>query len=241
MPKASSTPFEVDGVQCSIKDGLVNVGLNAGWPASVRFPIKAGKSTSLDDVKDKVRAHTKFVQCKALADGSPHQPVEQSVQSEGNASVVGVRELESLRELNKSADGPAMQFGWRLEQYEQERIEKERLATERQTKQDGYDTARDAHVEEQRAERTAESDEPPAKRAATAPPRHNPSSSPAPFPPPQLQSPAPFPPPQLQCQLCQRWPEERGGIDLHQCTACGLQLCDVVNRLALTCPMRSQP
>ena len=70
MPKAAPTPFEVDGVECSIKDGLVNVGLNAGWPSGVRFPIKAGKATSLDDVKDKVRGHTKFAACKALVDGT---------------------------------------------------------------------------------------------------------------------------------------------------------------------------
>ena len=32
MSKKPPTPFEVDGVQCAVKDGLVNVGLNAGWP-----------------------------------------------------------------------------------------------------------------------------------------------------------------------------------------------------------------
>jgi len=32
MPPTKPTPFVVDGVQCTIKDGLINVGLNDGWP-----------------------------------------------------------------------------------------------------------------------------------------------------------------------------------------------------------------
>ena len=31
-PKKPLFAFSVDGVQCTVKDGLVNVGLNDGWP-----------------------------------------------------------------------------------------------------------------------------------------------------------------------------------------------------------------
>lgn len=57
MPKKTPTPFEVDGVQCTEKDGLVNVGLNSGVPSSLRFPVKV-KPT--DDRDSKVRSHAKF-------------------------------------------------------------------------------------------------------------------------------------------------------------------------------------
>lgn len=55
--------FDVDGVACTIKDGLVNVGLNAGWPRELRFPMKvksAPGTDPLEDAKSKVRAHVKF-------------------------------------------------------------------------------------------------------------------------------------------------------------------------------------
>ena len=39
-PKAAPTLFEVEGVQCSINGGLVNVGLNTGWPRELRFPTR---------------------------------------------------------------------------------------------------------------------------------------------------------------------------------------------------------
>ena len=56
-PKKELRGFQVDGVQCTVKDGLVNVGLNAGWPRHLRFPMKV-KST--DGLVEKVRAHVKF-------------------------------------------------------------------------------------------------------------------------------------------------------------------------------------
>ena len=75
MPKAAPIPFEVEvdggeSVQCTIKDGLVNVGLNSGWPSSLRFPVKVSKTADLEQIKEKVSAHAKFAACRAQAGGA---------------------------------------------------------------------------------------------------------------------------------------------------------------------------
>ena len=75
MPKTAPTPFKVDveggtDVQCTIKDGLVNVGLNPGWPSSLRFPMKVSKTAGLDQIKVMVSEHKKFAACRAHASGS---------------------------------------------------------------------------------------------------------------------------------------------------------------------------
>jgi hypothetical protein len=69
MPKAAPTLFEVEGVECSVKDGLVNVGLNAGWPSSIRYPVKVSKALELEQIKEKVAAHAKFPVCTSHARG----------------------------------------------------------------------------------------------------------------------------------------------------------------------------
>ena len=73
-PKAAPTPFEVDGVQCTVKAGLVNVGLNAGWPRELRFPVKVKPTATLDETKEKVRAHDKFAALVAHATPPACQP-----------------------------------------------------------------------------------------------------------------------------------------------------------------------
>ena len=72
MPKTAPTPFKVDveggtDVQCTIKDGLVNVGLNPGWPSSLRFPMKVSKTAGLEQIKVMVSEHKKFAACRAHA------------------------------------------------------------------------------------------------------------------------------------------------------------------------------
>ena len=69
MPKKAPTPFEVDGVQCTVKDRLVNVGLNAGWPVSLRFPMKVKPTDDIAACTEKVRKHAKFAACNAQLAG----------------------------------------------------------------------------------------------------------------------------------------------------------------------------
>ena len=64
MPKKAPTPFEVDGVQCTVKDGLINVGLNPGWSSSLRFPMKVKATDDITVCTEKVRMHAKFAACK---------------------------------------------------------------------------------------------------------------------------------------------------------------------------------
>ena len=66
-PKKAPTLFEVDGVRCSVKDGLVNVGLNEGWPRELRFPMRVKPTEDVDSVSDKVRSHDKFAALLAHA------------------------------------------------------------------------------------------------------------------------------------------------------------------------------
>ena len=65
MPKKAPKPFDVDGVQCSVKGELVNVGLNPGWDSDLRFPVKVKPTGDIAACKEKVRAHSIFAACKA--------------------------------------------------------------------------------------------------------------------------------------------------------------------------------
>lgn len=57
----------MDGVQCTEKKGLVNAGLNAGWPRELRFMTRVPPKSTLEEKKTKVRAHEKFPACAAHA------------------------------------------------------------------------------------------------------------------------------------------------------------------------------
>lgn len=122
-PKKAPTPFTVDDVQCTVKDGLINAGLNDGCPRELRFPAKVKPTASLDEAKSKVRRHEKFAALAAWATGGAHDDAHERSRSpradraHGNVSIkIGTRELESLRELNAAADGPAMQIGTAAQQ-----------------------------------------------------------------------------------------------------------------------------
>ena len=40
---------------CTINDGgLINAGLNAGWPSKLRFPTKVKPNASLEEMKKKI-------------------------------------------------------------------------------------------------------------------------------------------------------------------------------------------
>ena len=131
MPKAVPVGFEVDGVQCTRnKDGLVNVGLNAGWPSKLRFLTKVKLTDDLDASRGKVRAHAKFGALLAYSSGDG--PKIDGESSDATPSQpIGVREIESLRELTAAADGPAQQFGWQLQQQQAERAARQVADVER--------------------------------------------------------------------------------------------------------------
>ena len=107
-PKKAPTPFEVDGVQCTVKDGLINAGLNDGVPRDMRFLTKVKATASLEEAKTKVREHGKFaaVAAHVAADAQPSLGARSRSGSpdapEGRSIKVGIRELASLRELNES-------------------------------------------------------------------------------------------------------------------------------------------
>ena len=73
-PKKDPTPFEVDGVECTFKDGLINAGLNAGLPRPLRFPAKVNKSATPEEMIAKVRAHDKFAAAATWVAGSSAGP-----------------------------------------------------------------------------------------------------------------------------------------------------------------------
>lgn len=62
-PKAAPKHFQVDGVECTMSKGLVNVGLNANapWERTGRFPIKLVPTDVTEEQwKERVRQHPKF-------------------------------------------------------------------------------------------------------------------------------------------------------------------------------------
>ena len=124
MPKKEPTPFEVDGVKCTVKDGLVNVALNPGWATSLRFPLKA-KTDDLEVCRAKVRLHPKFAACKAQlievpkdTSGEPPPAKADDTADSGGSSAAPVpifngsslrRELDLLRkDLDRRATQPLL-------------------------------------------------------------------------------------------------------------------------------------
>ena len=113
-PKKVPTPFEVDGVQCTLKDGLINAGLNDGMPRELQLLAKVKATATLVEAKAKVREHGKFAAlathvaqaAQPSSSSTPPPPLEASNVS--SSLKIGARELESLRELNAAANGAAM-------------------------------------------------------------------------------------------------------------------------------------
>ena len=98
-PKKTPTNFDVDGVVCTVNNGLVNAGLNSGWPRELRFPVKVKPDTPLDDVKSKVREHPKFAAIATYRGASPHSnsPSHTRLRKSAHAFLDGLVQRQSAR------------------------------------------------------------------------------------------------------------------------------------------------
>jgi hypothetical protein len=121
-PKATPKPFEVDGVDCTVdRNGLVNVGLNAGWDRGDRFPVKAKPGSDVETMRAKVREHHKFARlaarAAAAAQGDPPpspanpQPAAQTESEQQAASSADVNSAGAALESPLPAAPDADLFG----------------------------------------------------------------------------------------------------------------------------------